>query len=112
MGRKQLAGIIAAAGFGVLVVGYGLAFALTGDKVPGDTTVLGIHLGGLSEDDAKAKLQAGLKDRLVLPINVKSGETTFQVKPADAGLTLDVDATVAEAGAGPQPEPGADLAGR
>lgn len=100
MGRKQLAGIIAAAGFGVLVVGYGLAFALTGDKVPGDTTVLGIPLGGLSEDDAKAKLQAGLKDRLVLPINVAAGSRTYQVKPAEAGLTLDVDATIAEAGAG------------
>ncbi|MEU4394885.1 VanW family protein [Kribbella sp. NPDC023855] len=100
MGRKQLAGIIAAAGFGVLVVGYGLAFALTGDKVPGDTTVLGIPLGGLSEDDAKAKLQAGLKDRLVLPINVKAGARTYQVKPDEAGLTLDVDATVAAAGAG------------
>ena len=59
MGRNQLAGIIAAAGFGVLVIGYGVAFALTGDKVPGDTTVLGIPLGGLSENDAKAKLQAG-----------------------------------------------------
>jgi vancomycin resistance protein YoaR len=100
VGRNKLAGIIAAAGLGVLIVGYGLAFALTGDKVPGDTTVLGIPLGGLSESDAKAKLQAGLKDRLVLPIKVKAGETTYQVKPAEAGLTLDVDATIAKAGAG------------
>jgi vancomycin resistance protein YoaR len=100
VGRNKLAGIIAAAGLGVLIVGYGLAFALTGDKVPGDTTVLGIPLGGLSESDAKAKLQAGLKDRLVLPVKVKAGETTYQVKPAEAGLTLDVDATIAAAGAG------------
>jgi vancomycin resistance protein YoaR len=100
VGRKQLAGIIAAAGFGVLVVAYGAAFALTGDKVPGDTTVLGIPLGGLSESDAKAKLQAGIKDRLSLPIKLKAGDSTFQVKPADAGLSLDVDATIAAAGAG------------
>jgi vancomycin resistance protein YoaR len=100
VGRNKLAGIIAAAGFGVLVVGYGVAFALTGDKVPGDTTVLGIDLGGLSEDQAKAKLQAGIDDRLKLPIKLKAGETTYQVKPADAGLSLDVDATVEEAGAG------------
>ena len=63
MGRKQLAGIIAAAALGVLVVGYGAAFAFAGDKIPGDTTVLGIPVGGLSEKDAKAKLEAGLKDR-------------------------------------------------
>ncbi|GAA1628987.1 VanW family protein [Kribbella alba] len=100
MGRKQLAGIIAAAGFGVLVVAYGAAFALTGDKVPGDTTVLGIPLGGLSESAAKDKLQAGIKDRLSLPIKLKAGDSTYQVKPADAGLSLDVDATIAAAGAG------------
>jgi vancomycin resistance protein YoaR len=100
VGRNQLAGIIAAAGLGVLVLGYGLAFALTGDKVPGDTTVLGISLGGLSEKDAKAKLEAGLKDRLVLPIKVKAGGSTYQVKPVEAGLSLDVDKTVADAGAG------------
>ncbi|ADB34537.1 VanW family protein [Kribbella flavida DSM 17836] len=99
MGRKQLA-VIAAAGFGVLVVAYGAAFALTGDKVPGDTTVLGISLGGLSEQEAKAKLQAGIKDRLNLPIKVKAGKTTYEVTPADAGLSLDVDATVEAAGAG------------
>ncbi|QNE18472.1 hypothetical protein F1D05_11885 [Kribbella qitaiheensis] len=100
MGRKQLAGIIAAAGFGVLVVAYGAAFAFTGDKTPGDTTVLGIPLGGLSETDAKAKLQAGIKDRLNLPIKVKAGDSTYQLKPADAGLSLDVDATIEAAGAG------------
>jgi vancomycin resistance protein YoaR len=100
VGRKQRAGIIAAAGFGVLVVAYGVAFALTGDKVPGDTTVLGIPLGGLSEDAAKAKLQAGIKDRLNLPIKLRAGDSTYQVSPADAGLSFDVDATVAEAGAG------------
>jgi len=100
VGRKQLAGIIAAASFGVLVVAYGAAFAFTGDKTPGDTTVLGIPLGGLSEADAKAKLQAGIKDRLNLPIKVKAGDSTYQVKPADAGLSLDVDATIEAAGAG------------
>src|SRR4051794_40078885 len=100
VGRKQLAGIIAAAGLGVLVVGYGAAFAFAGDKIPGDTTVLGIPIGGLSKDDAKSKLDAGLKDRIAAPIALKAGESKFTVAPADAGLTVDVDATVAAAGAG------------
>ncbi|WP_433161299.1 VanW family protein [Kribbella sp. CA-247076] len=100
MGRKQLAGIIAAAGLGVLVVGYGAAFAFAGDKIPGDTTVLGIPVGGLSEEDAKAKLQTGLKDRLAQPITLKAGEATYTVDPAEAGLSLDVDATVDAAGPG------------
>lgn len=106
MGRKQLAGIIAAAGLGVLVVGYGAAFAFAGDKIPGDTTVLGIPIGGLSKDDAKTKLEAGLKDRIGAPIALKAGETKFTVAPADAGLSVDVDATVDAAGAGRSLAPG------
>jgi vancomycin resistance protein YoaR len=106
VGRKQLAGIIAAAGLGVLVVGYGAAFAFAGDKIPGDTTVLGIPLGGLSESDAKAKLEAGLKDRLAQPVTLKAGESTYKVDPVEAGLSLDVDATVAAAGAGRSLAPG------
>jgi vancomycin resistance protein YoaR len=106
VGRKQLAGIIAAAGLGVLVVGYGAAFAFAGDKIPGDTTVLGIPIGGLSKDDAKTKLEAGLKDRIGAPIALKAGETKFTVAPADAGLSVDVDATVDAAGAGRSLAPG------
>ena len=106
MGRKQLAGIIAAAGLGVVVVGYGAAFAFAGDKIPGDTTVLGIPIGGLSEKDAKAKLTAGLQDRAAAPIALSAGGSTFQVAPADAGLTVDVDKTVSAAGAGRSLAPG------
>ena len=106
MGRKQLAGIIAAAGLGVVVVGYGAAFAFAGDKIPGDTTVLGIPIGGLSEKDAKAKLTAGLQDRAAAPIALTAGGSTFQVAPADAGLTVDVDKTVSAAGAGRSLAPG------
>ncbi|TDW91453.1 VanW family protein [Kribbella sp. VKM Ac-2566] len=106
MGRKQLAGIIAAAGLGVVVVGYGAAFAFAGAKIPTDTTVLGIPIGGLSEDDAKTKLTAGLKDRISAPIALQAGDSKFQVLPADAGLSVDVDKTVAAAGAGRSLAPG------
>ncbi len=106
MGRKQLAGIIAAAGLGVLVVGYGAAFAFAGDRIPGDTTVLGIPLGGLSEDDAKAKLEAGLKDRQVQPVALKAGGSTYKVDPVEAGLSVDVGATVDAAGVGRSLAPG------
>ncbi len=106
MGRKQLAGIIAAAGLGVLVVGYGAAFAFAGDRIPGDTTVLGIPLGGLSEDDARAKLEAGLKDRQAQPVALKAGESTYKVDPAEAGLSVDVGATVDAAGVGRSLAPG------
>ncbi|MFF0264387.1 VanW family protein [Kribbella sp. NPDC004536] len=100
MGRKQLAGIIAAAGLGVIVVGYGAAFAFAGSKIPSDTTVLGIGIGGLSKDAAEAKLTEGLKDKVAAPIALTAGGSKFQVVPADAGLSVDVAKTVDAAGAG------------
>jgi vancomycin resistance protein YoaR len=100
VGRKRLAGVIAAAGLGVLGIGYGAAFAFTGDKVPDDTTVLGVSLGGLSEGEAKAKLTTGIKDRLATPLKLTAGGRTVPLKPSDAGLQFDVDATVEAAGAG------------
>ncbi|MFD7155907.1 VanW family protein [Kribbella sp. NPDC059898] len=106
MGRKQLAGIIAAAGLGVIVVGYGAAFAFAGAKIPADTTVLGIPIGGLSKDAAQAKLTDGLKDRVAAPIALTAGGSKFQVVPADAGLSVDVGKTVDAAGAGRSLAPG------
>ncbi|HWD78810.1 MAG TPA: peptidoglycan binding domain-containing protein, partial [Kribbella sp.] len=106
MGRKQLAGIIAAAGLGVIVVGYGAAFAFAGSKIPADTTVLGIPIGGLSKDAAQAKLTDGLKDRVAAPIALTAGGSKFQVGPAEAGLSLDVGKTVEAAGAGRSLAPG------
>ncbi|GAA3110011.1 vancomycin resistance protein YoaR [Kribbella aluminosa] len=106
MGRKQLAGIVAAAGLGVIVVGYGAAFAFAGSKIPGDTTVLGIPIGGLSKDAAQAKLTDGLKDRVAAPIALSAGGSKFQVVPAEAGLSVNVGKTVDAAGAGRSLAPG------
>jgi vancomycin resistance protein YoaR len=100
VGKKRLSAIIAAAGFGVLVVLYGAVFAFTGNKIPGDSTVLGIPLGGLSEDEAKQKLADGLKDRTGRILVFSAGERKFAMKPSSAGLSIDIDATVSAAGAG------------
>jgi vancomycin resistance protein YoaR len=100
LGKKRLLAIIAAAVFGVLLLGYGTAFAFTGNKIPGDTSVLGIPLGGLSEDEAKAKLGAGLKGKLEQPVKLTAGGRTFSVDPGEAGLGVDIDETVKAAGAG------------
>jgi vancomycin resistance protein YoaR len=105
-GRKRmlLAGGITAA---VLVaVGGSAAYGYAGE-VPRGTTVLGIALGAKSKADAAAALRAGLAgktDRLEAPLPVRLGERVVEVKPADVGLAIDVDATVAsaaESGGGP-----------
>jgi vancomycin resistance protein YoaR len=106
VGKGRLAALIAAAGFGILMLGYGAAYAFTGDKIPGDTTVLGIKLGGMSQDEAKVKLAAGVKDRLDDNLKLTAGGKTYPLKPSDAGLTLDVDTTGRVAGAARSLSPG------
>ncbi|MFG2163320.1 VanW family protein [Micromonospora chersina] len=98
-GRLLLAGGIVAA---VLAAGTGLGtYAYAGD-VPRGTTVLGAELGGRSRAEAARALHAELERRaaaLNAPITVTVGEKSAELKPADIGLAVDVDATVAAAAA-------------
>ncbi|MFI6332153.1 VanW family protein [Micromonospora chersina] len=98
-GRLLLAGGIVAA---VLAAGTGLGtYAYAGD-VPRGTTVLGAELGGRSRAEAARALQAELERRaaaLNAPITVTVGEKTAELKPADIGLAVDVNGTVAAAAA-------------
>jgi vancomycin resistance protein YoaR len=99
VGSKRLAAIIAAAGIGFLALVYAVLCLVTGGKIAGDTTVLGVPLGGLSKDDAKAKLTDALKSKANEPIRLTAAGKTYAIKPATAGLRVDVDATVDAAGA-------------
>jgi vancomycin resistance protein YoaR len=98
-GRLLLAGGLTAA---LLAAGVGVgAYAYAGD-VPRGTTVLGTELGGRSRADAARELRAALEQRaaaLDAPVKVTVGERTAEVRPADVGLAVDVDATVAAAAA-------------
>ncbi|MDG4804186.1 VanW family protein [Micromonospora sp. WMMD980] len=98
-GRLLLAGGLTAALLaGGIAVG---AYAYAGD-VPRGTTVLGTELGGRSRADAARALRAELERRaaaLNAPIVVTVGEEKTELKPADVGLAIDVDATVAAAAA-------------
>ncbi|MEU5942141.1 VanW family protein [Micromonospora sp. NPDC047548] len=80
------------------VAGAG-AYAYAGD-VPRGTTVLGAELGGRSRDEAARELRAELERRagtLNAPLTVLVGEQKAEINPADVGLAIDVDATVAAA---------------
>ncbi|MGN9906931.1 VanW family protein [Phytohabitans sp. LJ34] len=102
--RIFLAGGITAAV--LLAAGGSAAYAYSGE-VPRGTKVLGVELGAKSKADAAAALRAGLAgqaERLEAPLPVRLGERVVEIKPADVGLGVDVDATVAaaaESGGGP-----------
>ena len=76
-------------------VGAGAAYATHGD-VPRGTTVLGLDLGGSSRAEAVAALSRHLPTRAELaePVTVRIDDVDRTIRPADAGLRVDVDATV------------------
>jgi vancomycin resistance protein YoaR len=82
----------------VVVVWIGL-YVAAGSGIAKGTTVLGVPIGGQSQAEAAATLQRELRDEARAPIPVRADAAQADVKPARSGLSLNVEATVAAAGA-------------
>ncbi|NLT57162.1 MAG: hypothetical protein GXX79_21895 [Actinomycetales bacterium] len=80
---------IALAVLGVLVVGYvGTAWVVT-RSVPDGTSVAGVQIGGLGEDEALARVRAAVGDAGSSAIPLRVGDKTAELDPTAAGLTFD-----------------------
>jgi vancomycin resistance protein YoaR len=92
-GRRGLVvgGIVVGA---VAVVYLGLV-AATGDGLPRGATVLGVDVGGQSQEQAVATLTTSLGPRSTATIDAVVGSDHVSIVPADAGLAFDAKATVA-----------------
>ncbi|HET7328976.1 MAG TPA: VanW family protein [Nocardioidaceae bacterium] len=86
----------------VLAAVYLAGYFLTSDRVPRSTEVAGVDIGGLSPSAAQSKLADELGPRVQRPVTLVAGEsgTQHQLDPAGAGLSLDAEATVDDAGGG------------
>ncbi|SCD49120.1 hypothetical protein GA0115245_10721, partial [Streptomyces sp. di188] len=95
-GRSKL--VLLATGV-VLVAGvtYGAGLLMNRSDVPKGTTVLGIEIGGGTRDEAVKKLDGALDGRLNKPLKLSVDGKTFELQPDNAGLQVDVDATVGKA---------------
>jgi vancomycin resistance protein YoaR len=82
----------------LLAVLYAAGVVFVGNRIPPGTEVSGVDIGGLSGDDARSRLDADLAQRATRTIRLTSGDEHIDVNPARAGLSIDVDATVDEAG--------------
>jgi vancomycin resistance protein YoaR len=83
----------------LLAGGYAAAAFAAGDKVPRGTTVAGVDIGGLTQDEAEQRLEEGLGDRIDESIEVSvDGQDPVPLDPSTAGLSVDYAASVAEAG--------------
>ena len=83
--------------FGAL---YVACYWFTSDRIPRGTTVDGISIGGMAPAAARSKLEEGLGGRTAEPIRVVANGERATIRPAQAGLGVDVPATVAASGGG------------
>jgi lipoprotein-anchoring transpeptidase ErfK/SrfK len=68
-----------------------------GDRIAEGVTVGGIAVGGLTADEARAKLRRQVASRLERPIAVTHGKTRFTLSSDDAGIQADVGGMVDQA---------------
>lgn len=94
--RLRIAGIVVAATVVVLGIAYGVTFAVAGDSLARGATVAGVDVGGMTPAEAEATLNEQLPAIVNESIHLTTGdgETSFEVVPSEAGLTVDVAATV------------------
>ncbi|MFF9752511.1 hypothetical protein ACF1FC_06825 [Streptomyces sp. NPDC014344] len=95
-GRSKL--VLLATGV-VLVAGvaYGAGLLMNRSDVPKGTTVLGVEIGGGTRDEAVKKLDGALDGRLDKPLKLSVDGRTVELQPDNAGLQVDIDATVGKA---------------
>ena len=92
---------LALGGVAVLVGGlYAAGVIFLGDRVPSGTEVAGVAIGGLDPQAAEERLDEGFAEQAAKPIKLTYEDESWQIDPTGAGLSLDVEETVAEAGGG------------
>ncbi len=83
----------------LLAGGYAAAVLAAGDKVPRGSSVAGVDIGGLAQDDAERRLADELAERAAAPIEISVEDAApVSLTPAEAGLSVDYAASVAAAG--------------
>lgn len=74
----------------LLVAGYvGLA-AYLGGRVPGNTTVGGVDVGGLTQEEAQAALRPAAAKAAEQQMQLVAGDAKAPLTPSDSGVTVDV----------------------
>ncbi len=84
-------------GAGVLVVlggAYVGASYATADRVPRGASVAGVDIGGLSSDEAVARLDDELSSSTGTTVAVQANDVQATLEPQTAGLSFDAQATV------------------
>jgi len=76
------------------------AYFYAGTTVPAGTTVLGIDIGGLTQQEAEDTLLAELRPIADAPMTLLVDRDSYPIVPSESGLNVDISATVRAAGVG------------
>ncbi len=79
---------------------YVAGYVMAGDNTPRNASVQGVAIGGMTAEQAQAKLKAELGPKAEAAITVQGNGKSATINPAQAGLTVDYAKTVEAAGAG------------
>ena len=79
------------------VLGLGLYASAHDHRIYEGVEVAGVRVGGMTEAEARAALEARFATYATEPLSLVAGEQTFTVTPGAAGARLDGDASVAAA---------------
>jgi hypothetical protein len=82
----------------VLGLAYAVGYFMTGSRMPSNATVGGVDVGGKTPAEARRALTAQLADGQGRTIELRHGKKTFQIKPADVGMSLDAKGSIEAAG--------------
>ncbi len=104
-GGRLVIGVVA--GLALLVGGgYAAAYFAAGDRVPRGTAIESVEVGGQTPAEAVRTLREGLAVRQERAIPVSVGNQSATIDPAAAGLSVDHEGSVAQAGGGRSWDPG------
>ena len=86
---------------GIAGVSYGVDLIMSEGRVPRGTTVGGVAIGGMTEEQAEQRLRIDLGDEVREPVIVNAGNMSSTIQPSQSGLQVDWGATVDQAGRQP-----------
>jgi vancomycin resistance protein YoaR len=95
--RFRHALILLAAAIGLVLIGLAAQAYNTRNVIVPGVSVAGVDVGGLTPEQARAKVIAKVGDRLGRPVEVHVGQRVVSVVPSAAGIGLDVDGAIAAA---------------
>ena len=81
----------------MLLIGYLLLVMSSGSTARPGTTVQGVDIRGMSQEEAAAAVEAALGPIAAKRLKVRALDQTFGLRPEEAGLSLDAEASVAPA---------------